>query len=171
MLRQLADSFFARHLESFIVTRNFAANYRDWQKTRHRDPSPPIGGSGQALTAPNYCSATLSIRRAVSWQVSTVRRQTLYLKLCYICKKSSMTVSDLKLKIFRQIDSLEKNRLEEFYGLLMNYVNSKKDISDWEKLSELQKQGILDAIDELDSKKGVANKVVIDKFRKKYSNV
>jgi hypothetical protein len=81
-----------------------------------------------------------------------------------------MTISDLKLKIFRQIDSLEKSRLEEFYGLLMNYVNGKKDISDWDKLSETQKQGILDAIDELDSKKGVSNKVVIDKFRKKYSN-
>ena len=81
-----------------------------------------------------------------------------------------MTVSDLKLKIFRQIDSLEKSRLEEFYGLLLNYVNGKKDISDWDKLSETQKQSILDAIDELDSKKGVSNKVVIDKFRKKYSN-
>jgi hypothetical protein len=81
-----------------------------------------------------------------------------------------MTVSDLKLKIFRQIDSLEKSRLEEFYGLLMNYVNGKKDISDWDKLSDIQKQGILDAIDELDSKKGVSNKVVIDKFRKKYTN-
>ena len=81
-----------------------------------------------------------------------------------------MTVSDLKLKIFRQIDSLEKSRLEEFYGLLMNYVNGKKDISDWDKLSDTQKQGILDAIDELDSKKRVSNKVVIDKFRKKYSN-
>ena len=81
-----------------------------------------------------------------------------------------MTVSDLKLKIFRQIDSLEKSRLEEFYGLLMNYVNGKKDISDWDKLSDTQKQGILDAIDELDSTKGVSNKVVIDKFRKKYSN-
>jgi hypothetical protein len=81
-----------------------------------------------------------------------------------------MTVSDLKLKIFRQIDSLEKSRLEEFYGLLLNYVNGKKDISDWEKLSETQKQGILDAIEELDSKKGISNKVVIDKFRKKYSN-
>ena len=81
-----------------------------------------------------------------------------------------MTVSDLKLKIFRQIDSLEKSRLEEFYGLLLNYVNGKKDISDWDKLSDTQKQGIIDAIDELDSKKGVSNKVVIDKFRKKYSN-
>jgi hypothetical protein len=81
-----------------------------------------------------------------------------------------MTVSDLKLKIFRQIDSLEKNRLEEFYGLLLNYVNGKKDISDWDKFSAAQKQGILDAIDEIDSQKTVTHKVVIDKYRKKYSN-
>jgi hypothetical protein len=81
-----------------------------------------------------------------------------------------MTVSDLKLKIFRQIDSLEKSRLEEFYGLLLNYVNGKKDVSDWDKLSTAQKQGILDAIEEVDSEKGIANKVVLDKFRKKYFN-
>ena len=81
-----------------------------------------------------------------------------------------MTVSDLKLKIFRQIDSLEKSRLEEFYGLLLNYVNGKKDVSDWDKLSAAQKQGILDAIEDVDSEKGIAHKVVIDKFRKKYFN-
>jgi hypothetical protein len=81
-----------------------------------------------------------------------------------------MTVSDLKLKIFRQIDSLEKSRLEEFYGLLMNYINSKKDISDWDKLSDTQKQGLFDAIDEIQSGKGKSNKAVLDKFRKKYSD-
>ncbi len=81
-----------------------------------------------------------------------------------------MTVSDLKLKIFRKIDSLEKSRLEEFYGLLMNYLNSKKDITDWEKLSEAQKKGLFDAIDEIESGKGESNKAVFDKFRKKYSN-
>jgi hypothetical protein len=81
-----------------------------------------------------------------------------------------MTVSDLKLRIFREIDSLEKNRLEEFYGLLMNYINGKKDISDWDKLSANQKQGIFDALDEIDSGKGIPNKVVLDKFRKKYSH-
>ena len=81
-----------------------------------------------------------------------------------------MTVSDLKLKIFRQIDSLEKSRLEEFYGLLLNYVNGKKDVSDWDKLSAAQKQGILDAIEDVDSEKGIEHKVVIDKFRKKYFN-
>jgi hypothetical protein len=81
-----------------------------------------------------------------------------------------MTVSDLKLKIFRQIDSLEKSRLEEFYGLLLNYVNGKMDISDWDKLTAAQKEGILDAIAEMDSQKGVAHEVVIDKFRLKYFN-
>ena len=81
-----------------------------------------------------------------------------------------MTVSDLKLKIFRQIDSLEKNRLEEFYGLMQNYLNSKKGLNDWAKLSEAQKKGLFDAIDEIDSGKGKSNKDVLDKFRKKYSN-
>lgn len=80
-----------------------------------------------------------------------------------------MTVSDLKLKIFRQIDSLEKNRLEEFYGLLLNYVNGKKDISDWDKLTLAQKQGLVDAIDQLDSGKGISHNDVIDKLRKKYN--
>jgi hypothetical protein len=81
-----------------------------------------------------------------------------------------MTISDLKLRIFRQIDSLEKNKLEEFYGLLLNYINGQKDISDWDQLSANQKQGILDAIDEIESDKGIPNKVVLDKFRKKYSH-
>ena len=80
-----------------------------------------------------------------------------------------MTVSDLKLKIFRQIDSLEKNRLEEFYGLLLNYINGKKDISDWDKLTLAQKQGLMDAIDQMDSEKGIPHNDVIDKLRKKYN--
>jgi hypothetical protein len=80
-----------------------------------------------------------------------------------------MTVSDLKLKIFRQIDSLEKNRLEEFYGLLLNYINGKKDISDWEQLTSAQKQGLIDAMDQLDTGKGISHEDVIGKLRKKYN--
>ena len=81
-----------------------------------------------------------------------------------------MTVSDLKLKIFRQIDSLEKNKLEELYGLLTNFVNGQKDVSDWDKLSSSQKQGIFDAIDEIDSGREASNEVVLNKIRKKYSH-
>jgi hypothetical protein len=81
-----------------------------------------------------------------------------------------MTVSDLKLKIFRHIDSLEKNRLEELYGVLLNYINEKKDISDWERLTEEQKQGIFDAIEEIELGKGIPNEKVMSKIRKKYSH-
>jgi len=81
-----------------------------------------------------------------------------------------MTVSDLKLRIFRHIDSLEKSKLEEFYGLLMNYINGQKDITDWDKLTDNQKKGILDALDEVESDKVIPNKTVINKFRKKYSH-
>jgi len=81
-----------------------------------------------------------------------------------------MTVSDLKLKIFRQIDTLEKDRLEEFYGVLVNFINEKKDVGDWEKLSVEQQQGITDAIEEIDSGKGIAHEKVMTNIRKKYTN-
>jgi hypothetical protein len=82
-----------------------------------------------------------------------------------------MTVSELKLKLFRQIDALEKGKLEEIYGVLINYINGQKDISEWDKLSEYQRSGILDAIDEIDDGKGIPNKVILKKYYKKYSNV
>lgn len=81
-----------------------------------------------------------------------------------------MTISELKLKIFRQVDSLEKNRLEEIYGVIINYINGHKDISDWEKLTTEQKQGIIDAIEEIESGKGIPHEKVIAQIRKKYSH-
>lgn len=81
-----------------------------------------------------------------------------------------MTTADLKLRIFRLIDELDKSRLEELSGVLNNYINGQKEISDWEELSENQKRGILDAIDEIDAGKGISNKAVLEKFRKKYTH-
>jgi hypothetical protein len=79
-----------------------------------------------------------------------------------------MTTSELKLRLFRQIDSLEKSKLEEVYGVVTNYINGNRDLSEWDKLSDSQKQGIIDAIEEIKDGKGISNKVVMDKFRKKY---
>ena len=81
-----------------------------------------------------------------------------------------MTVSDLKLKIFRQIDSLEKNRLEELYGVLLNFINEKKDVGDWDRLTDEQKQGIFDAIEEIELGKGIDNEKVMSKIRKQFSH-
>jgi hypothetical protein len=81
-----------------------------------------------------------------------------------------MTIAELKLKIFREVDSMEKNRLEEFYGLLLNYINGRKDISDWDKLTEEQRQGLLDAINEIESGKCIPHKKVMENIRKKFPN-
>lgn len=82
-----------------------------------------------------------------------------------------MNASDLKLEIFRQIDSLDKDRLEEIYGVLVNFLQSKNDLEDWEKLTKEQQQGITNAIEEIDNDKGIAHQSVMDHIRKKYTNV
>jgi hypothetical protein len=81
-----------------------------------------------------------------------------------------MTASDLKLRIFRQIDSMGKDKLDELYGLMLNYINSEKDISDWELLTEDQKTGIYKAIQEIEEGKGIPNHVVLEKLHERYKN-
>jgi len=81
-----------------------------------------------------------------------------------------MTTSDLKLRIFRQIDSLEKSKLENIYGVIMNYINGQWDISDWNKLTANQQQGIYDAIDQIEAQKGLSIDLVLEKSRKQYSH-
>ena len=81
-----------------------------------------------------------------------------------------MTVYELKLRLFRKIDTLDKSKLEEVYGVLTNYINGQKDISEWDKLSDNQRHGILNAIEEVETGNGIPNQVVLNKFRKKYSH-
>ncbi|MGD9492854.1 MAG: hypothetical protein AB7V36_05825 [Bacteroidales bacterium] len=79
-----------------------------------------------------------------------------------------MTTADLKLKIFRQLDSLQKNRLDEVYGLLMNYVRGQKDIDDWDNLSDEQKQGIIDAVEQIEQGKNISHQKVMTKVRMQF---
>lgn len=81
-----------------------------------------------------------------------------------------MNTAELKLKIFRRIDSLENSKLEELYGVVTNYLNGNVDTDDWNQMTENQKQGIMDALDEIDKGKGVPHSDVIVKYRDKYSN-
>lgn len=81
-----------------------------------------------------------------------------------------MSSAELKLKIFRQVDLLDKSKLEDLYGILVNYLNGQNDLEDWMKLTDEQKQGIGRAIDEIDSGKAIKHQAIVEKFRKKYSN-
>ena len=50
-------------------------------------------------------------------------------------------------------------------------LNLLKKVYDWDNLTNDQKQGIHDSIEEIDAGKGISNDKVISKYRKKYSHV
>ncbi len=76
---------------------------------------------------------------------------------------------ELKLNLIELINSLKSGEIKTFYGIIKNHLNSEKENS-WDLLSEVEKEGIQAAIDELDSGKGVSHDSIMNKYRKKFSN-
>ena len=79
-----------------------------------------------------------------------------------------MSTEEIKLQIFRQVDALEGARLKEFYGMMMNYLNSSKDTLDWIGVTDIEKNGIEEAIKELNENKGITHEDVMGKLKNKY---
>ncbi|MGE0090812.1 MAG: hypothetical protein AB7S50_15170 [Bacteroidales bacterium] len=80
-----------------------------------------------------------------------------------------MNIAELKLKFFRQIDGLDKEKLEEAYGVLLNYINSKDDLNEWSNLTAEQQKGIIDSIEQLDDNQGISHHNVMKKYVSKYN--
>ena len=81
-----------------------------------------------------------------------------------------MNASDIKIDLFRKLDSLNGNKLEEAYGLLLNYINGKSDVSDWDNLTKEQQDAIKHGINQVNLGEGTAHKEVMTNLRKKYLN-
>ncbi len=81
-----------------------------------------------------------------------------------------MSIEEIKLQIFRQVDALDAAKLKEFYGIMLNYINSKKDTDEWIGVTSSEKQGIMDAIGELNDGKGIPHEQVIQRLKKKYTH-
>jgi hypothetical protein len=81
-----------------------------------------------------------------------------------------MSSEELKLQIFRQVDSLDASRLKEFYCLMLNYMNSSKDITEWIGVSESEKQGIENAIKEMNDGIGIPHEQVMSTMKSKYNH-
>jgi predicted transcriptional regulator len=54
---------------------------------------------------------------------------------------------------------------------MVNYINSKKETSDWIDVSDVEKQGIEEAIVELNEGKALPHEHVIEKMKSKFSYV
>ena len=80
-----------------------------------------------------------------------------------------MNTAELKLKLFREIDTLEKSKLEQVYGLLFNFIHQENDTEEWNSLSKTQQKGLIDAIDEMNSSEGVDHKSIMKKYKAKYA--
>lgn len=81
-----------------------------------------------------------------------------------------MSSAELKLKLFRQIDNLDKSKVEELYGLFLNFINGKKNLTDWNNLREEEREGILNAVKQIDENTGIPHSKVISRAKKKYAN-
>ena len=79
-----------------------------------------------------------------------------------------MSTEELKLQIFRQVDTLDRSKLKEFYGVMLNYLNSNKDTAEWIDVSTAEKHGIEEAIMEINDGKGIDNEQVMAKKKNKY---
>ena len=79
-----------------------------------------------------------------------------------------MNTSEIKIKLFQQIDSLENNRLIELYGVVNNFLNHNDDSEKWDNLTPSQKEGIEYGISELNDNKGIEHNMVMKELRKKY---
>jgi len=81
-----------------------------------------------------------------------------------------MDTSELKLQIFRQLDLLDKNQLSELSGIVSNLVHGQYGITDWQHLSIIEKQGIIESIKQLDAYVGIPDKTVMKRIRKKLND-
>lgn len=79
-----------------------------------------------------------------------------------------MSVTNIKIKLIKEIDSLDNRNIEELYGIVMNFINGQKESENWDSLTDIQKAGIESGIYQLDQGKGISHDMVMEELKKKY---
>jgi len=81
-----------------------------------------------------------------------------------------MTTKEIKTDLFKKLDSLQRNRLEEAYGILINYLNGKSEIEDWQGLTQEQQVALKQGIEQLNRGEGRGHDAVMSDIRNKFAN-
>jgi hypothetical protein len=81
-----------------------------------------------------------------------------------------MNSAELKLELIRNIDKLEKKQLFELSGVVSNMIHGQYGNDDWDLLSQFEKEGILEAIEDLKKNGGIKNETVIKNIRTRIAN-
>ena len=78
-----------------------------------------------------------------------------------------MSISELKLELFRRIDSLEDAELEKLYDKLLMLLES----SSLHKLSKAENNAINEALESSATEKALSHEEVMKEAREKYPNL
>lgn len=81
-----------------------------------------------------------------------------------------MNAAEIKINLFRKLDSLKGKRLEEAYGMLLNYINGKNELDEWQNLTEEQQNAIRLGVDQLNNGQGKKHHDVMTDLRKRFEN-
>lgn len=79
-----------------------------------------------------------------------------------------MNSAEIKIDLLRKLDGLKGKNLKEAYGILLNFINSGSNISEWENLSTEQKEAIQIGIQQLDNGEGKDHSQVMSNLRNKF---
>lgn len=77
-----------------------------------------------------------------------------------------MNAAEIKLDLFRKLDNLKGEKLQEAYGLLLNFINQ-NSTDFWDELTPEQKEAIELGIKELDEGKGIPHHEVMQTLKSK----
>jgi len=59
-----------------------------------------------------------------------------------------MSTAEIKIELFRKIDTLDENSLQKLYNFLVNNIKSKGN-DFWDDLSDIQKSDIFSGLEDL----------------------
>jgi hypothetical protein len=78
-----------------------------------------------------------------------------------------MDIQELKLNLYDKLASVtDVNLIHEIHLLITNSNENK--LSEWEKLSNTQQKGLIEATNEMNNSVGIDHNIVIEKYKKKY---
>ena len=81
-----------------------------------------------------------------------------------------MKAVEIKIDLFRKIDSLKGKRLQEAYGMLLNYLNGKDEIDEWKSLTKEQQSALHHGVGQLDKGLGRNHEKVMSDKRNRFTN-
>jgi hypothetical protein len=81
-----------------------------------------------------------------------------------------MNTAELKLELFRNIDKLKEQQLSELNGVIINMLHGRYGNDDWDALTKHEQEGIIAAIEDLNTNGGIPHETVMQMQRAKINN-